>query len=511
MPTVSARSRIVASIVGTAAIGLAVAGLTTFVVQRDRIVDQIDDRLLSRVESARVIATGESTITSDPAATDPAATDPAATDPAAGEAAAATPATGTGAFATTREALEAVLAQLIPDRNESAVGMIDGRATFIPGVDIDFRLDDDPAFLERVVGEVADGSVRIGTAETSVGTLRYIATPVTVGTGGEVGIYITAVDINASLADFTDAFETYFWVALIALLAIALVGWLVAGRLLRPIQQLRRTASTITASERTHRVSIVGSDDVSLAGASVNNMLDRLDLALTSQRQLLDDVRHELKTPITIVRGHLELLDARNVDEVESARVLAIDELDRMSGLVDDIEALAEAQTMLPELRRVAVADFTTAVFTKASGLPGHKWLLGEVAEGAIDLDPRLVTQAWLQLVDNAAKYSPAWSEIVLGSSLVDGSLEFWVEDQGGGIPPGSEGRIFERFGRVDSRRGIRGSGLGLPIVMAIATAHGGTVSLETSPVGSRFGIVVPLDGLAIAEDAPGSAEPVTA
>jgi two-component system OmpR family sensor kinase len=96
-----------------------------------------------------------------------------------------------------------------------------------------------------------------------------------------------------------------------------------------------------------------------------------------------------------------------------------------------------------------------------------------------------------LQLADNAAKYSTADTAIVLGSRLVDGWLEFWVSDSGPGIPIQARARIFQRFGRVDTGRGIRGSGLGLPIVEAIAQAHGGRVTLDSSPNGSRFGILV--------------------
>jgi signal transduction histidine kinase len=109
-----------------------------------------------------------------------------------------------------------------------------------------------------------------------------------------------------------------------------------------------------------------------------------------------------------------------------------------------------------------------------------------------VDLDPERITQAWLQLADNAGKYSPAGSVIELGSRNVDAFVEFFVSDSGPGIPRESWRRIFERFGRVDEGRGIRGSGLGLPIVAAIAEAHGGRVTLESSDAGSRFGILVP-------------------
>lgn len=474
----SVRSRIVASILITAAVGMTVAGLTAFLVQRDRILDTIDDRLVSRIESARVIATG--------------------VPPLDAETDAVTPASGAGAYTTTRDALEGVLAQLVPDRNETALGILDGTAAFVPGVAVDFRLDDDTAFVERVVAESAEGAVKVGTAVTSVGTLRYVASPITVAGDPQLGIYVTAVDVDAALQELTDSFTTYAIAAALACAAIGLVGWFVAGRLLRPINELRAAAGRITATDRGERVTILGNDDVSAAGVTVNGMLDRLDLALTSQRQLLDDVRHELKTPITIVRGHLELLDARSPDDVEATRSLALDELDRMSGLVDDIEALADAQVVVPKVEPADAAELTRRVFEKASGIPNHRWLLAEAAPAVVDLDPRLVTQAWLQLIDNASKYSPAWSTITIGSSRRSddehgAAVEFWVVDEGMGVPEGSEQRIFERFGRVDGGRGIRGSGLGLPIVMAIANAHGGTVSLTTSPGGSRFGIVVPL------------------
>jgi two-component system OmpR family sensor kinase len=194
-------------------------------------------------------------------------------------------------------------------------------------------------------------------------------------------------------------------------------------------------------------------------------------------------------------------LDAGNHDEVESTRALAIDELDRMAGLIDDIELLAESQHPVHVFVPTDLADLTTDVFAKAAGIPGHRWVLGETAQVSATIDPMRITQAWLQLVDNAAKYSAAGTTIVIGSTAECStsdptnphSVEFWVADQGPGIPAGSEERIFERFGRVDAGRGIQGSGLGLPIVRTIAIAHGGNVRLCSSTVGSRFGILLPL------------------
>jgi two-component system OmpR family sensor kinase len=476
----SVRSRILASILLVTALGMGAANLTGFLVQRERTLSEIDARLLSRIDAARSVITGESSATSQT------------------DAAPATP--GTSTFRNTSAALEAVLARVVPNVNESSLGIIDGKARFVPGTDIDFHLEKDPAFVPRIVAEVADGSVRMGTSVSSFGQYRYIAAPISVTGSTEVGIYVAAVDIDAEVAEITDAFTTYATVALGALVAVGLVGWFVAGRLLRPIRQLRAAASRITASDRNERIPVVGHDDVSELTATVNDMLDRLDAALTGQRQLLDDVRHELKTPITIVRGHLELLDPSNEADVEATRLLAIDELDRMTGLVDDIESLAETQGSVPVRRQVDVADYTEDVFAKAAIIGGHEWVLSDVAHVSVAIDPARITQAWLQLADNAAKYSPAGSRIELGSSSDGIDLELWIADRGPGIPKDSQERIFERFGRVDTGRGIRGSGLGLPIVRAIAQAHGGRVTLASTPSGSRFGILIPVAGAPAAD-----------
>lgn len=472
LPRVSVRSRILAVILIVTSLGMAVSGFAAYIVQRDRVLSTIDDELLTTVEAARGIVTGESSVQDGTSATVP---DNTATT-----------------FATIDEALSAVMSRLVPGRHESSVAIIDGAARFIPGTEIAFHLEDDPAFIERVWREASSGSVTLGTAITAVGTLRYVSVPVEVAGSEQTGAYVTAVDAQRAVDEVAGAFLTYAGLALLSLAAIGVVGWFVAGRLLAPLRTLSETASRITAEDLSERIPVNGNDDVSALTETVNAMLDRIDEALTSQRQLLDDVRHELKTPITIVRGHLELLDATKPTEVRAARDIAIDELDRMAGLVDDIDALAQAEHLTSLAELTDVADFTELVFSKMQAIPDRRWQLEASADVVAPLSSARITQAWLQLADNAAKYSAVDSLIRVGSTAYAGSVEFWVADEGPGIPEGAERRIFERFGRADTGRGIGGSGLGLPIVAAIARAHGGYVSLETSPEGSRFGIVIP-------------------
>jgi signal transduction histidine kinase len=468
----SVRSRILASILLVTTLGMGVAGLTSYLFQRERTLVEIDERLYQRVESARTSLSRDATIGTDET--------PSAATPSS------------RVFDDASTAVRSVLTHVPALRNESALGMVDGVATYIPRLAPAFRIDEVPGLVERIDSETADGSVVIGTSLSANGWYRYVAVPITVVADPDhTATYVAAFDINAELADRNSFFATYAVVSIVVIAAIGVVGWFVAGRLLRPIRSLRLAASRITGSDLNERIPVAGRDDVSELTETVNDMLDRLDGAMTSQRQLLDDVRHELKTPITIVRGHLEVLDIRNVDEVGAARSLAIDELDRMARLVDDIESLAET-TIALSLRPTDVADLSADVYAKAGVIPGHDWVLAERANATVEVDQDRITQAWLQLADNAAKYSPAGSTIELGSTDHGSAVEFWISDNGPGIRPAAVERIFERFGRVDTGRGIRGSGLGLPIVQAIAQAHGGTVNLASSPQGSRFGIVVP-------------------
>lgn len=472
MPRWSVRSRILAVILIVTTLGMAVSGFAAYLVQRDRVVSAIDAELLSSVEAARAIVTGI-TVASD------------------GDSAAVAD-LNTTTFTTVEEALNAVMSRLVPGRHESSVAIIDGAARFIPGTEIAFHLEDDSGFIDRVWAEANSGRVTLGTAITSVGTLRYVSVPVTIAGDEQVGAFVTAVDAQRAVDEVAGAFLTYAGLALLSLAAIAVAGWFVAGRLLAPIRTLSDTASRITAEDLSERIPVNGHDDVSALTETVNDMLDRIDEAITSQRQLLDDVRHELKTPITIVRGHLELLNENSPDDVRAAREIAIDELDRMTGLVDDIDALARAERATELVEPTDVADLTALVYSKMQAISDHDWHLEATAEVVARVSPSRITQAWLQLADNAAKYSPAGSMIRVGSTRYDASVEFWVADEGPGIPHGAERRIFERFGRADTGRGISGSGLGLPIVAAIARAHGGYVSLDSSTSGARFGIVVP-------------------
>lgn len=221
---------------------------------------------------------------------------------------------------------------------------------------------------------------------------------------------------------------------------------------------------------------------------------DAAEGAFEMQRRLLDDVRHELKTPITIVRGHLELMDPSDPDDATSIRDLGIAELDRMTRLIDDIDALAAIDAGQISYGDVDVATLTERVHERVSVMGGHEWSVEQAADAIIRADAERLLQAWLQLADNAAKYSPSGSRIEIGSALNVAGVQLWVRDHGPGVPPAMRHRIFRRFDRGTGKRHVGGSGLGLAIVDAITKAHGGHCSVADTPGGgATFTLEIPI------------------
>ncbi|MHA6695061.1 sensor histidine kinase [Homoserinimonas sp. A520] len=457
------RTRILLSILATTALGLLAAGVASYLVQGERVRGAVDERLLHSVSELKAIAEGQTAET---------------------------------APATVEDLLKLAIQQLVPATNEGVVGFINGTPALVPATNLSFRIEHDAALVERVVDEAHPSNVVMGTAKADAGTLRYAIVPVRVAGDPDTGLYVAAYNLDAELGAVALSFRTYIVVAILALILVGAVAWIVAGRLLRPIRLLREAAAgSSTAADLTERVPSSGRDDVSELAEAINGMFDRLQDSSQSQRRLLDDVRHELKTPITIIRGHLELLDSQNAADVEATRLLTIDELDRMSTLVSDIALLAETgnpQFIEPE--EVDLATLTASVGAKASVLaPERAWNLVS-ADGLAVFDPRRLTQAWLQLAENAVKYSSPGQPITLASEVVqartDAWLEFSVRDSGPGIPESERMRIFERFQRLEAHGAVGGAGLGLTIVSAIADAHGGAVRLDHSAEGGAVFVI---------------------
>jgi signal transduction histidine kinase len=223
-------------------------------------------------------------------------------------------------------------------------------------------------------------------------------------------------------------------------------------------------------------------------------MLDRLERAFDAQRHFLDDAGHELRTPLTIIRGHLEVLPEHPVERQRTLE-LVLDEVKRMGRMVDDLILLAKSdEPDFLQLGPVDVAALTNELHAKASALGARTWRVDAVGRGMIVADRQRLTQAIVQLAQNAVEHTETGAEIGLGSEVSPGGARFWVRDTGSGVPSEDRERIFERFER-GMNEDHEGAGLGLAIVTAIARAHGGRTELDgASGSGSTFSITVPTD-----------------
>jgi signal transduction histidine kinase len=256
-----------------------------------------------------------------------------------------------------------------------------------------------------------------------------------------------------------------------------------------------RAAQSISESDLSTRIEVAGQDEISRLATTFNDMLDRLQTSFTAQRAFINDAGHELRTPIQILTGHLEVLE----DDPEERRktvALLLDELDRMARMVNDLLVLAKSeQPDFLKLETVQVATLTDELASKMRTLGERAWRIDGVGQGVIVADRQRLTQAMMQLAQNAVQHTPDGAELALGSKVNAASTRFWIRDTGPGIAPEYHERIFARFSRGDGTSRFDGAGLGLAIVRAIVQAHGGRVFLESRlGHGSTFTIEVPLD-----------------
>lgn len=333
------------------------------------------------------------------------------------------------------------------------------------------------------------------TVSTPAGEAKTVAVPVL--DGDEIqGTFVSAVFPAEERAEVDAAIRLAVVASLSVLVLASAAAWLIAGRVLAPVREVTGTARSLSESDLSRRIEVRGHDEVAELARTFNAMLDRLEAAFSSQQAFLDDAAHELRTPITVVRGHLELL-GDDPEEQRATVALVTDELDRMARLVSDLVLLARADR--PDFLRLEAVDvgpFTEGLFARAGSVADVPWQLDATGTGRVVADPQRLTQAVMNLVENVARYAPASPAAGLGSAVEAGTVRFWVRDQGPGIPHEERDAIFERFQRgFDPGRSTDGRGLGLSIVRAVAEAHGGRVVVDSEiGVGTTFTIVLPLD-----------------
>jgi len=235
----------------------------------------------------------------------------------------------------------------------------------------------------------------------------------------------------------------------------------------------------------------------------VEALADMRASLLERQERFLHDASHELRTPVTIARGHLELL-SRETDAPEL--IVAIDELERMERIVDRLLLLAKVeQPDFVVLRDVAIDRFLEDVFMRWSEVAPRAWRLDLDVAGVVRVDPEALRSALDALLENAVKYTEPRAGIALRGYAAGGEIVIAVADEGAGVPDDALGSIFDRFARADDARtrAQGGVGLGLAIVAAIARAHGGRCTVERRDGETVFSLALPVGAEVEAEPAP--------
>jgi signal transduction histidine kinase len=281
------------------------------------------------------------------------------------------------------------------------------------------------------------------------------------------------------------------------------VGWVIAGRVLAPIERITSVARDIQATDLSRRIELGGpEDELRRLADTFDAMLARLDAAFGAQRQFLADASHELRNPLAIIRTNLDVALAdpdADPEELRQSLVVIQRASDRMSHLVDDLLALARGQALAvlsePVDLGAAVADASDELFlpAKRRDITLDRTIVpGVVVSGDYDALKRAVSN----LLENAVRYAPPGSRVRLAVGSERSRAWVSVSDEGPGLAPEDQRRVFDRFWRADKGRSRAegGTGLGLAIVRQIANSHGGEVQLQSRVgVGSTFTIWLPV------------------
>ena len=459
---VSVRVRITAAVALLLALALSGAGAIVYAVEYQRLEEQMVDEVDQEfAEFSRLAEEG--------------------IDPETGE-----------PFAEPGALLDTFLSRNVPDEDEVLVSWYrDGPRFALP--DNEFARNE--VFEPTVAPLVRDnGATRVDVE--GYGEVLFTVQSVRVGQG--TGALVVVAFVDRARADLTDTMRTYAIVSLLALLLVtALAGWL-SGRLLAPLRTLRETAEEISESDLSRRIPETGNDDITALTRTVNGMLTRLEAAFVGQREFLDDAGHELQDP-----AHRAARPPRAARQRERRRGRRDPGAAARRGRPDVAPggrpdpARQEPAPRLPQHpRRSAWRRSPTPCSPRPACSATASGPSTAPASGTVAMDEQRVTQAVLQLADNAVKHTGPGDEVAIGSSYDDRDARLWVRDTGPGVPAADREHVFERFGRSAVRPGDEGFGLGLSIVRAIAEAHGGRVEVEDAdPGGARFVITLPRPG----------------
>jgi two-component system, OmpR family, sensor kinase len=346
------------------------------------------------------------------------------------------------------------------------------------------------------------GEIVYETIERTKPRLRMITIPIL-----ENKKVTSVVQVGTSLEDFDETIRKLLLIIIISIptsiCVTIVVGYFMARKALRPVDQIRRAAVKISSSNLDEKIDITGrKDELSRLAETFNAMINRLKDAFQRINQFSIDVSHELKTPLTILKGETEvaLRKEREKHDYQVLLMSNLEEIDRMSCIIDDLLLLSKADTKEIKLNveEVALRDLVIDVCMDMKVVADKKSVALETSELEdirLKGDELKLRRMLLNIVENGIKYSHAGGKVSVSSYVNDGYAKIDVKDNGIGISEEDIKYIFDRFYRADpSRKRESGSGLGLSISRWIAEAHKGGIEVKSQPAqGSMFTIKLPI------------------
>jgi two-component system, OmpR family, sensor kinase len=273
-------------------------------------------------------------------------------------------------------------------------------------------------------------------------------------------------------------------------------AWWLAGRAMRPVHEIMDQAEDIGAGSLERRIhAYADTREYQRLVDVLNKMLDRIQGAFETQRRFTSDASHELRSPLTAMRGELELALRRERDLPEYRRVLGstLEEVVRLSRISEDLLVLArsDAGALVARPEPLELAGTVGRIVERLRGQATAKGVTldaNAVGDTTAEVDPVLLGQAVWNLLENAIRFSPRGGRVTVSSRDEGERVALVVEDEGPGFPPEMLDRVFDRFFRADPARSrpdeASGTGLGLAIVKGVAEAHGGTAEAANAPGG---------------------------
>ena len=371
----------------------------------------------------------------------------------------------------------------------------------------EYGLSIDPTSIQGLVQQaLLDQNTYLTTVAADKQGVRLYATSFRVPFTNQVLVVVVG-QLTTGITGVLDTFKYVLVIAIVAVIFLAGIGGLfLASRVLKPVEQITRTAQQIEESDLSQRIAIKNDDELGRLASTLNDMIARLEEAFNRQRQFTADASHELRTPLAIMQAEATLALSKERTEADYKKSLETisQESTYMSSVIGKLLFLARSDAGKEQLsfEDVDLKDLITGLSTNVEALAtdkGIKFTVDAQENLVVSGDKVKLRQLFINILENAVRYTPADGNISVSLVRKDDSALATISDTGIGIPPEHLPHIFERFYRVDKARSRSdgGVGLGMAIAKYIADSHSGKIEVASQVgKGTTFSVSIPLKNM---------------